>query len=60
MEKRGVRTRRRFLRDSALFSAGLAGLPLTDGGMWETFAFKASSGEYQGMEKWTEVIELVE
>ena len=30
----------------------------TDGGMWETFAFKPQSGEYQGVDAWQEVIEL--
>jgi polyhydroxybutyrate depolymerase len=35
-------------------------LKLTDGGVWETFAFKASDDGYAGEEKWREAIELVE
>ncbi len=35
-------------------------LVLTDGGMWETFAFQPSSSKYWGEEKWKEVIELTE
>ncbi|MHA1652013.1 MAG: putative glycoside hydrolase [Candidatus Helarchaeota archaeon] len=35
-------------------------LTLTDGGMWETFAFRPSNSKYYGEEKWREVIELVE
>ena len=32
----------------------------TDGGMWEVFAFKPSTGAYYGAGKWQDVIELVE
>ena len=35
-------------------------LSLTDGGMWETFAFQPSSSKYWGENKWREVIELTE
>jgi len=35
-------------------------LAYTDGGMWEVFAFKPSTGAYYGAEKWQDVIELVE
>ncbi len=35
-------------------------LKLTDGGVWETFAFKASDDGYAGEGKWREAIELVE
>lgn len=35
-------------------------LTFTDGGMWETFAFRPSNSKYYGEEKWREVIELVE
>ena len=35
-------------------------LALTDGGMWETFAFQPGSSKYWGEEKWKEVIELTE
>jgi hypothetical protein len=35
-------------------------LELTDGGMWETFAFRPSDSEYFGEEKWRRVIELIE
>jgi hypothetical protein len=31
----------------------------TDGGMWEVFAFKPQTGEYQGIAAWLEVMELV-
>ena len=30
----------------------------TDGGMWEVFAFKPQTGEYQGAKLWLEVMEL--
>jgi len=30
----------------------------TDGGMWEVFAFKPQTGEYQGIAAWLEVMEL--
>ncbi len=35
-------------------------LSYTDGGMWETFAFNVSTGEYYGKKKWQEVIELAQ
>lgn len=35
-------------------------LTFTDGGMWETFAFRPSDSKYYGEEKWREAIELVE
>lgn len=35
-------------------------LTLTDGGMWETFAFRSETGKYQGEDKWKKAIELAE
>ena len=35
-------------------------LELTDGGMWETFAFRPENGAYYGEEKWQEAIRLAE
>jgi hypothetical protein len=35
-------------------------LALTDGGLWETFAFRSETGKYQGEDKWKKAIELAE
>ncbi len=35
-------------------------LAYTDGGMWEVFAFQPSTGNYYGVQKWQEAIELTE
>ena len=35
-------------------------LNLTDGGMWETFAFRTKDGAYYGEEKWLEAIRLAD
>jgi hypothetical protein len=56
-----------YLPDKIVVFNGLHGgngaehsLTLTDGGLWETFAFRPSTSTYQGKEKWTEAIELTQ
>ena len=35
-------------------------LDLTDGGMWEVFAFNATTGAYEGQAEWQKVIDIAE
>ncbi len=60
-----IRLVKSYLPDKAVIFNGLHtgggaedSLANADGGMWETFAVLPSTGEYQGLKKWYEAIEL--